>query len=52
MVPVPARVVIACSLILTGAWTISDLAFTVALFTIGALFIAWAAVEYEPPGDR
>ena len=48
MIPVPVRIVTACALALAGARTISDLAFTIALFSVAALFLLWAAVEARP----
>jgi len=38
-------VTVACALALAGAWTLNGLAFTVALFTVAALWLGWAAVE-------
>jgi hypothetical protein len=45
LIPVPARIVTAAALALAGTWTISDLAFTVGLFTLAVLFAVWAAAE-------
>lgn len=52
MIPVPVRVVVFCGLGLWGAWTVGDLAFTVALFTLAALWLLWAFAGAAPRGDE
>lgn len=48
MIPVPVRVVAATALAIWGAYTLGELALTVALFVMAALWTGWAAIGAAP----
>lgn len=50
VIPVPARVVAACALVVAGAFTINGVAFTVSLFTMAVFFVVWAVLERPGAG--
>ena len=53
VIPVPVRIIVGCALALVGAFTVGDLAFTIALFAMSVLFIVWAIIEAPMSrGDR